>query len=167
MKSPRVDPTLQGECPQPSSPALGDALDVDLDGQGRGLPLPLVVALVNTFEDAQVSYGNCGVFAIALARVLGRERCEYALSSAEWDLDQPNFGHIGLRYAGCILDGRGEKTEDLLNAWAADENLNASVQFICATEDIDDWIMCGTFPSYDPEDLEGQLRERLQVLLKG
>jgi hypothetical protein len=151
-----------------------EALSVGLDGipnraeafsrdpGGIALLDPMVIraaCLIGSLADEQTSGGNCGAFAIALARVLGRGECEYAISSAQWNMDQPMFGHVGLRYRGTILDGTGIlPAPDLLNVWAEDDDENAEVRFVSANEDCEAWLLQGTDYEISPEAFEEKLR---------
>lgn len=107
--------------------------------------------------------GNCGAFAIALANELGRKECEFALSSSEWDLDQPSFGHIGVLYQGQLFDGNGATSEDQLNRWSEDEDEEAAIHYIPAVEPVDQLILKGTDPSLDPQSIQKVIRKALSV----
>jgi hypothetical protein len=66
-------PNLRGAAASNASGALGV--------KNYGVDVARLISLV---QEEETSGGNCGAFAIALARVLGPAECEYAMSSAEW-----------------------------------------------------------------------------------
>jgi len=73
----------------------------------------------NKYETA---HGNCGMFAYALASVLGFDNCELGMAQNTY-YDDEAFYHVAVKYRGWYFDGRGHLLKQDLKTWADDEGL--------------------------------------------
>jgi hypothetical protein len=69
--------------------------------------------------ELETARGNCGMFALALASVLGKDKCEFHVSVQKAYPDA--YMHVAVKYKRRLYHGKGHIYSFALKMWAYDE----------------------------------------------
>lgn len=74
------------------------------------------------------------MFAIALAKFLGDENCEFIIAE-NTDYEACGCYHVGIKYKGRVYDGRGLTTIQAIKKYAYDESGSAKIVKLPVNDD--------------------------------
>ena len=123
--------------------------------------LSLLSRLDSSYSSATAG-GNCGMFAMALARVAGADRFVFVENEAEPE----RLYHVAIKKDGVYLDGSGVVSHEALMAWGFDDEKPDSEPKIIEVEASEalflKYIQAGTDPDIGLDEWESAFRSAMQ-----